>query len=160
MVRVLCSRPPFVEFLSSPACSHEDAIAIGNGCGPVLEAIVSCIADEGDVILVPSPYYHAFSIGVFGIRLHAGYTRSSACPTRLVARPVQAAALQDHCAPSRGTDSLLPTSCHTNLSGLIESRRWHLHLRSRRPGAALPDSNQQCTSRTRARLHQPAQPIR
>ena len=45
-------------------CSHEDAIAIGNGCGPVLEAVVSCIADEGDVILVPSPYYHAFSIGL------------------------------------------------------------------------------------------------
>eukprot|EP00730_Choanoeca_flexa_P019980 TRINITY_DN9768_c0_g1_i2.p1 TRINITY_DN9768_c0_g1~~TRINITY_DN9768_c0_g1_i2.p1 ORF type:complete len:232 (+),score=34.18 TRINITY_DN9768_c0_g1_i2:100-696(+) len=61
-------RKAIAELLNSRICEtivrpcHEDSIVVGNGCGPVLEAMVSCVADEGDVILVPSPYYHAFAI--------------------------------------------------------------------------------------------------
>eukprot|EP01147_Barroeca_monosierra_P003003 gene3003-5792_t len=37
---------------------------VGNGCGPLLENVVSCLADEYDYILIPSPYYHAFPMDV------------------------------------------------------------------------------------------------
>eukprot|EP00049_Salpingoeca_infusionum_P003613 m.68433 g.68433 ORF g.68433 m.68433 type:complete len:421 (-) comp12197_c0_seq1:140-1402(-) len=40
--------------------SDASQVLVGNGVGPLLEAMVSVIADAGDVILVPAPYYHAF----------------------------------------------------------------------------------------------------
>jgi aspartate/methionine/tyrosine aminotransferase len=39
-------------------------LVAGNGCGPVLEALIACLADAGDCILVPAPFYHGLTLGV------------------------------------------------------------------------------------------------
>ena len=43
--------------------SEPGDFVVGNGCGPLLEVVVSVLGDEDDCVLIPSPYYHAFSIG-------------------------------------------------------------------------------------------------
>lgn len=63
---VLEIRQAFAAFLqkrvfNGVAC-NPDNICVANGCGPMLEVVASCITSPGDVILIPAPFYHAFSI--------------------------------------------------------------------------------------------------
>lgn len=36
---------------------------MANGAGPLVDAILSCVADVGDVVIIPAPYYHTFALG-------------------------------------------------------------------------------------------------
>jgi 1-aminocyclopropane-1-carboxylate synthase len=37
-----------------------DGISVSAGCGAVLDALIFCLCDPGDAVLIPSPYYPAF----------------------------------------------------------------------------------------------------
>ena len=44
--------------------SQPEEIQVAHGCGPLLEVVASCVADAGDAIIVPTPCYHAFILGL------------------------------------------------------------------------------------------------
>ena len=41
-------------------CLDQEGIIVGAGCNAVLENLCFCLADPGDVVLIPTPYYAAF----------------------------------------------------------------------------------------------------
>ncbi|EDQ90334.1 uncharacterized protein MONBRDRAFT_24686 [Monosiga brevicollis MX1] len=49
-------------YLSQKRPATAEEFIVGNGCGPLIESVVSCLADANDVVLVPAPYYHAFAL--------------------------------------------------------------------------------------------------
>jgi hypothetical protein len=67
MINISARNPP----------SHPDEIAIVNGTGPLVEAVISCVAEPGDAIVVPTPYYHTFSLSKHGLFLFKAKRPSS-----------------------------------------------------------------------------------
>ena len=41
---------------------RKEHLVLGNGCGSLLEMWAHCIADRGDAVLVPAPYYGGFDV--------------------------------------------------------------------------------------------------
>ena len=41
---------------------HADQLVLGNGCGSLLEMFAHAVADPGDAVLVPCPYYGGFDV--------------------------------------------------------------------------------------------------
>ena len=50
----------FSQILSSNYRFQEDCMVIGAGCNAVLENLAFCLANTGDAVLIPTPYYAAF----------------------------------------------------------------------------------------------------
>mmetsp|Transcript_27759 Transcript_27759/g.39023 ORF Transcript_27759/g.39023 Transcript_27759/m.39023 type:complete len:531 (+) Transcript_27759:153-1745(+) len=46
--------------LKLPKSLDEDGLVLGAGCNAVLENLCFCIAEQGDALLIPTPYYAAF----------------------------------------------------------------------------------------------------
>jgi len=46
--------------LSTKKAFNPDNIILGAGCNAVLENLCACLADPGDAVLIPTPYYAAF----------------------------------------------------------------------------------------------------
>lgn len=50
----------FERILSRNYCFQEDGVVVGAGCNAVLENLAFCLANAGDAVLIPTPYYAAF----------------------------------------------------------------------------------------------------
>jgi len=50
----------FNRILSANYCFDEDCMIVGAGCNAVLENLAICLAEAGDAVLIPTPYYAAF----------------------------------------------------------------------------------------------------
>ena len=48
---------------------HPDGIILGAGCNAVLENLCMCLAEPGDAVMIPTPYYAAFE---FDLAARAG----------------------------------------------------------------------------------------
>jgi aspartate/methionine/tyrosine aminotransferase len=44
----------------APFRLHPDKLVVGAGCNAVLENLCTCLANEGNAVLIPTPYYAAF----------------------------------------------------------------------------------------------------
>lgn len=55
---------PYVKMI--PSRRSLANIAQGNGCGSVIDLLVSCLCDEGEGILVARPFYNGFSASFSG----------------------------------------------------------------------------------------------
>eukprot|EP00592_Proboscia_alata_P015188 CAMPEP_0194394682 /NCGR_PEP_ID=MMETSP0174-20130528/123989_1 /TAXON_ID=216777 /ORGANISM="Proboscia alata, Strain PI-D3" /LENGTH=534 /DNA_ID=CAMNT_0039190505 /DNA_START=104 /DNA_END=1709 /DNA_ORIENTATION=+ len=52
--------PIFAPTLKLPTPPNPDGLTLGAGCNAVLENLCFCLADAGDGVLIPTPYYAAF----------------------------------------------------------------------------------------------------